>query len=247
MPEIHVFFNIQRRAIDAIIEGPVDSAMMGHDGGSTPELRSGSGQTPHAARTHHEGASLNDHSRVQRHERYESTPKALPGGGTPASAVDAAKTMSGAHERRDNAMVRQYLATGGHGMDPADTSWCAAFVGASLRKAGVQDVPVGKGGNVATSYEKWGEQVNPKEGIKKGDVLVETRGLGPGATGGHVGLLTGRVNDGKAEMISGNYSNKVKTSWERVGGSNMVRRATAKELPHEPANSEPEKPKTEGE
>ncbi|VFU07938.1 hypothetical protein [Methylocella tundrae] len=156
---------------------------------------------------------------------------ASPGGSTPSSAVEAAKSISGAHERSDNALIRKYLATGGHGMNPADTAWCASFVGASLRKAGVKDVPASRGGNVATSYERWGVPVDPAKGVSAGDVLVETRGLGPGRTGGHVGLLTGRVKDGRVEMISGNYGNRVKTSWEKPGGRNMIRRAGDAELP----------------
>ncbi len=171
------------------------------------------------------GAHLADHGRAS-HERYRAAVAASEGStgsGGPAAAVGMAEKLVGAHERRDNALIREYLRTGGHGMNPADTAWCAAFVGASLRKAGVKDT----GSNMAVSYEHWGRHVDPGEGVKRGDVFVEEHGHGLG----HTGFLTGRVDErGRVEVVSGNYSNQVKKAWEEIGPHHsQIRRATSKE------------------
>lgn len=51
-----------------------------------------------------------------------------------------------------SAALRQYLATGGHGMNPQTTAWCAAYVGAYLNHHGYQSLS----SNVATSYLNYG-------------------------------------------------------------------------------------------
>jgi hypothetical protein len=140
-------------------------------------------------------------------------------------AVDNALPKIG--ETINNDDIQTYLRTGGH-PDPGKAAWCAMFVGASLTKAGIKD----SGSNVATSYETWGRAVDPRLGVERGDVLVKTRGHRPGEVGGHVGLLTGetRFVHGReqVQMIAGNAGNKphrVATTWETVGGTNMIRRA----------------------
>jgi uncharacterized protein (TIGR02594 family) len=128
--------------------------------------------------------------------------------GSPEAAVDRALTQLGLHERTNRDAVKKYLKSGGEGMDPATTAWCAAFVNSSLAQEGIK----GSGSGVATSFLKWGEGV--KGAIQKGDVLVEARGRRAGETGGHVGMATGRVNkDGKIEMISGNEADQVNIKW----------------------------------
>src|SRR5258708_3628989 len=146
--------------------------------------------------------------------------------GAPGHAVDDALRMEGLHERRDRDTIRQYLRTGGVGMDPATTAWCAAFVNSSLAQEGVK----GSGSQVATSFARRGE---PATGaIQRGDVLVKMRGHRPGETGGHVGMATGRTRQGPSgteyEMIQGNMSHQVKRSWESAR-SVVARRAK----PHE--------------
>lgn len=195
-------------------------------GDATPRHVGDSATTRRSGGRHHEGASLADHGRKS-HENYKAAKEGAADGSTgsggPSAAVASAQRLEGAHEVRDNSLIRRYLATGGHGMNPADTSWCAAFVGASLRKAGVKDT----GSNMAVSYERWGKHVDPSEGVKRGDVFVEEHGGGKG----HVGLLTGRVKNGRVEVISGNYSNSVKTSFEAVGPHHsQIRRATPSEV-----------------
>lgn len=131
--------------------------------------------------------------------------------GAPADAVDDALRLEGLHERRDRATIIEYLRTGGAGMDPATTSWCAAFVNASLQREGIR----GSGSAVATSFLRWGVPVTGQ--IQKGDVLVESRGRHAGETGGHVGMATGRTHMGPSgleyEIVAGNTKDSVRRYW----------------------------------
>jgi uncharacterized protein (TIGR02594 family) len=126
-------------------------------------------------------------------------------------AVDRATGMVGMHERVNQRDIQQYLTTGGAGMNPAKTAWCAAFVNASLKMGGVG----GSGSQVATSFMDKGQPVTTEP--QKGDVVVESRGLRPGQPGGHVGLATGRTRLGPTgyefEVVSGNLSNRVGREW----------------------------------
>ena len=118
-----------------------------------------------------------------------------------ADPVANAAGMLGASEVGNNADIQQYLRTGGMGMNPAKVAWCAAFVNASLAKAGI----AGTGSAAAASFAHWG---NPVTGhVQRGDVLAFPH---------HVGILTGRTNGNMAEMISGNHGNRVGTSWENI-------------------------------
>jgi len=139
------------------------------------------------------------------------------------TAVDKAIGMEGMHERVNQRDIKQYLDTGGAGMDPAKVAWCAAFVNATLKIAGAE----GSGSQVATSFLNWGEQATGR--LQKGDVVVRPQGKGPGQVGGHVGMATGKVRAGQSglevEMLSGNEDNKVKRTWEPLGRI-QVRRMT---------------------
>jgi len=115
------------------------------------------------------------------------------------AAVDEALKLEGMHEQRDRETIKQYLRSGGVGMDPAVTAWCAAFVNASLDRAGLP----GTGSQVARSFMNYGTAVSAAN-VRKGDILVEHKGQMSGP-GGHVGFATGRVSpEGKIEMFSGN-------------------------------------------
>lgn len=132
-----------------------------------------------------------------------------------SAAVDKAMEMLGLHEQGDREKIQEYLANGGQGLDPADTPWCADFVNSSLSQSGI----TGSGSAVANSFQEWGHDAGSDvSGWKRGDVLVKHRGLGPGETGGHVGMFTGRTRevDGETqvEMISGNQGNRVAKTWE---------------------------------
>lgn len=152
--------------------------------------------------------------------------------GAPGHAVDDAMRMEGLHERRDREAVKDYLRTGGAGMDPATTAWCAAFVNSSLQQEGVK----GSGSQVATSFMNWGQ---PATGaIQRGDVLVKNRGHRAGETGGHVGMATGETRQGAGgleyRMISGNSADQVRRTWESAR-SVIARRARSST--HDPSTS----------
>ena len=79
--------------------------------------------------------------------------------------------------------------------------WCADFVNGVLRSQGLK----GTGSSMASSFARYGSAIG-REGIRKGDVLVEN---------GHVGIATGETDArGRIGMISGNYSHKVSRSFE---------------------------------
>lgn len=147
-----------------------------------------------------------------------------------SAIVDRAMKMQGLHESGDRQILMQYLKQGGKGIDPAATPWCAAFVNASLAGAGYY----GTGSFVANSFQNWGELKQQSE-VQKGDVLVQSRGLGPGQAGGHVGMATGEVKKDKQgrvthiEMLGGNQSNKVTRQWVRADAL-QVRRASEREM-----------------
>jgi uncharacterized protein (TIGR02594 family) len=154
--------------------------------------------------------------------------------GAPGAAVDDALRMEGLHERRDRDSIRTYLRTGGAGMDPATTAWCAAFVNSSLQHEGIR----GSGSEVATSFMTWGERATGP--IQRGDVLVKSRGHAPGETGGHVGMATGGVRQGPGgteyEMISGNSADQVRRTWESAR-SLIARRARTQPAPPRPEST----------
>ncbi|RJQ38254.1 MAG: hypothetical protein C4555_05165 [Dehalococcoidia bacterium] len=142
-----------------------------------------------------------------------------------ASVADLAMRVQGKHEVVNKAEIQDFLKTGGQNIDPAKVPWCAAFVNSALSQAGIN----GSGSLVATSFANWGQPVQGPP--QKGDVLVQMNSrfdgqpLKPGEVGGHVGIATGRVApDGRIEMISGNKSNAVSTTWESPS-SVIARRA----------------------
>ncbi len=147
------------------------------------------------------------------------------GGG--AAAVDSMLRLSGLGAA--SPAVKSFLKSGGAGLDPSSAAWCAAFVNSSLAMQGI----AGSGTNVATSFEKWGGGVSAEQ-MRRGDVMVEPRGLGPGQQGGHVGMATGRTQvnpdtgETELEMISGNRSggHDVGTDWVPESQT-MIRRAPA--------------------
>ena len=176
---------------------------------------------------------LNSSTPEQNHRaRSAQAPRASGGGSTPgvlpqdadqstwgpntgaSEAVNSAISKLGEDRYRDRADLAEYMRTGGHGMDPARASWCAAFVGSALEHAGIKSIPASQGGNIATSYMRWGDAADSSN-PSRGDVLVENRGLGPGQMGGHVGLATGDHDaSGRVGMISGNHGGAVRFSWE---------------------------------
>src|ERR1017187_2340061 len=103
------------------------------------------------------------------------------------------------HDPEGHRLIQQYLRTGGQGMDPANTDWCASFVGSSVRQAG--GTPPA-GANVASNWARYGHGVDPNA-VRRGDIVVNRRGRRPGATGGHVMIATGPADHGEVPVVEG--------------------------------------------
>ncbi|AQZ51908.1 phage tail length tape measure family protein [Martelella mediterranea] len=146
------------------------------------------------------------------------------GGGLAASGVDKAFGLIGATESNGLSDINAFLRAGGVDINAAQTQWCAGFVNSALAQVGID----GSGSLVANAFQNWGVQVDPAS-LMRGDVLLNTRGLGAGEMGGHVGLATGAsrlLDDGlQLQMLSGNTSNGVGLSWANAADL-QVRRAT---------------------
>lgn len=122
-------------------------------------------------------------------------------GGETADLMAIAQTTLGMNENDQNAALQEYLTTGGAGMDPAKTAWCAAWLNATLGKAGMK----GTGSNMARSFMDWGQGVDTPQ---RGDVAVFSRG-DPNGPYGHVGLFDGYNPDGTIRVIGGNQGDSV--------------------------------------
>jgi hypothetical protein len=150
---------------------------------------------------------------------------ATPWAPTGKGAADFAESMEGLHDHdpAGHAKIMQFLRTGGHGMDPATTDWCASFVGAALHHAGYRDIPQAKGGDIANAYQGWGRPV-AAEDVQRGDVVITTRGKRPGAMGGHIAIATGPLDaEGEIPVIEGDTR---APDWGRGHYRHMVARDT---------------------
>jgi len=136
-------------------------------------------------------------------------------------ALNDAKSMLGKNEVPDRSEIQSYLRDGGQDLDPHKLAWCAAFVSASLQKAGlpvptqvVKDSAFGPGA-YAPNYLTYGSAVDPKN-IQAGDILVNNNGShvgfaeGPirnGPNGPEVQLLAGNQRDTSGQYAPGSYTN----------------------------------------
>jgi hypothetical protein len=118
-----------------------------------------------------------------------------PVGAEGAAVLDAEK-MVGASEVADQAKLKEYLRTGGVGMNPRDLAWCAGFVNATLGHEGIK----GTGSLMAGSFARWGQGVAGKD-VRAGDVLMAN-------DQSHVGMAEGSARMGpnglEVKMIAGN-------------------------------------------
>jgi uncharacterized protein (TIGR02594 family) len=102
-----------------------------------------------------------------------------------------------------NAEIVKFFLEVGHGWVKDDeTAWCAALVGAMLKRAGLK----GTGKLNARSYIEWGEAVDLKE-ARTGDIVVFWRGSKEGWQG-HVGFYESH-GAGKIMVLGGNQSDKI--------------------------------------
>lgn len=123
------------------------------------------------------------------------------------SVLNRALKLEGMDEHSDRKLIQEYLRTGGAGMDPAVTPWCAAFVNSTLAQSGIK----GSGSAIATSFAEWGINIERND-VEPGDIMVMMRGREPYETGGHVGFFTGNIRanpdtgEWEYEMYGGNQS-----------------------------------------
>lgn len=96
--------------------------------------------------------------------------------------------------------VLAYFAEAGHRQIRDDaTPWCAAFLGAMLKRAGIAP----SGSLMARSYLKWGETIAAP---RLGAIAVLTRGKS--ASAGHVGFYLGQAGT-RVFLLGGNQSDAV--------------------------------------
>lgn len=120
-------------------------------------------------------------------------------------AYDLARADLGTWEWKDghNPKVVQYFADVGHSWVKDDeTAWCAAFVGAMLKRSGLPHT----GKLTARSYLDWGDPVS-EEDVREGDIVVFSRG-NPNGWQGHVGFVV-EVGSSNVLVLGGNQGNKV--------------------------------------
>mgnify|MGYP003581705100 FL=1 len=132
-------------------------------------------------------------------------------------------------------VVAYFKDSGNPGVMDDETAWCAAFVGAMLKRAGIK----GTGKLNARSYLDWGTPVARKD-AQPGDVVVFKRGNS--SWQGHVAFF---VKDRGAliDVLGGNQSNAVNVKGYQSAALLGIRRppkATAKPAapPKRPAQSD---------
>lgn len=102
---------------------------------------------------------------------------------------------------KTDAMISDFLRTGGQNLDPQQLAWCAAFVNSSLKQAGLPD----SGSNMARSLLNVGA---PTSAPQKGDLAVFWRGS-PNGTLGHVGFFDSQLPNGRIRILGGNQDDAV--------------------------------------
>lgn len=121
----------------------------------------------------------------------------------PAYALAEADTGVVEWREGHNPKVVQYFADVGHGwVQDDETAWCAAFVGAMLKRAGMPHT----GKLNARSYLDWGNEVDLHE-AREGDIVVFWRGS-PDDWRGHVGFFVRQDGD-HIYVLGGNQLNAV--------------------------------------
>lgn len=136
------------------------------------------------------------------------------------TAYELAKAEIGTVEWADgnNPKVLAYFRDAGHPeISDDETAWCAAFVGAMLKRAGQK----GTGKLNARSYLDWGQPVERKD-ARPGDVVVFKRGNS--SWQGHVAFF---VKDCGAsiDVLGGNQSNAVNVKGYKASQLLGIRRA----------------------
>lgn len=121
------------------------------------------------------------------------------------SAYQIARTHDGLYEWKDghNPIIVQWFADVGHAWVKDDeTAWCAAFVGAMLKRSGLPHT----GKLSARSYLGWGDPV-ALDDAQEGDVIIFSRG-DPKGWQGHVAFFVRQEGD-RIICFGGNQGNQV--------------------------------------
>ena len=145
-------------------------------------------------------------------------------------AYDLAKAEIGTVEwaKGDNPKVVAYFKDSGNaGVTNDETAWCAAFVGAMLKRAGMK----GTGKLTARSYLDWGTPVDRKN-AREGDVVVFKRGNS--SWQGHVAFFV-KDNGNTITVLGGNQSNAVNRKAYKAVDLLGIRRAPGVAKPQKPA------------
>lgn len=132
--------------------------------------------------------------------KYFSKPKPLS-----LKAYESAAKDHGTWEWKQghNPKVVKYFADVGHGgVKDDETAWCAAFVGAHLKRVGLPHT----GALNARSYLDWGFPVSVSD-AEVGDIVVFSRG-DPNGWQGHVGFYHSQDHS-RIFVLGGNQGNQV--------------------------------------
>ena len=114
-----------------------------------------------------------------------------------------------------NPKVVQYFKDAGHAeVKDDETAWCAAFVGAMLKRAGLS----GTGKLNARSYLDWGVPVELDD-AREGDIVILKRGNS--SWQGHVGFFV-RADDKSVTLLGGNQSNAVNRKSFSISGAQLL-------------------------
>ena len=155
------------------------------------------------------------------------------------NAYELAKAEVGTVEwaKGNNPKVVAYFKDSGNpGVTDDETAWCAAFVGAMLKRAGIK----GTGKLNARSYLDWGTPVERKN-AQPGDVVVFRRGNS--SWQGHVAFF---VKDRGAliEVLGGNQSNAVNVKGYQASALLGIRRPPKATAPGKapPIKTAPKRP-----
>jgi len=131
-----------------------------------------------------------------------------------------------------NPKVVQYFHDVGHEwVQDDETAWCAAFVGAMLKRAGLPHT----GKLNAQSYKTWGEHVDPEK-ARPGDIVVFWR-QSPDSWKGHVGFFARWTDEGDPVVLGGNQANQVNMTPYPRDRLLAVRRDPSTKTPSKPAIS----------
>lgn len=137
--------------------------------------------------------------------------------------IDFAKQYIGLEEVKDNQKLRELLASEAHdgdiAIDPAKTSWCAAFVNCMERMAGKP----GTGKLNAQSFNTYGKEIDIDD-AEQGDIVV-FHFSGDADWQGHVTYFNMFIGENQVQCLGGNQSNKVCYSTYSCNAIRHIRRS----------------------